>query len=263
MITEKQIISFCKNLLEVERFSDYCKNGIQISGNTDSVQKIALGVTASKNFLEKAAAWGADLCICHHGIMFGKTQEINDILRGRIEICIKNNMGVAGFHLPLDAHPEVGNNAIICKKLEIGHDNNPHRALEKVNVGFTGNLKNPENFRSFQDFLENVETVMGQKANFSGNFHEQKTGEKVSRVCVISGGSSKFSGEVFDSGADTFIFGELSESSFHELKERNLNFVAAGHYATETFGVQALGEKILEEFGNSIETKFISEDCTV
>ena len=260
MITDQKIISFCEKFLETEKFSDYCKNGLQVSGKNreNEVQKIALGVTASKKFLDQAAEWGADLCICHHGIIFGKIPEINDVLRGRLDVCIKNNMGVAGFHLPLDAHKEVGNNAMICEKLGIGNDES---GLEKVDVGFSGNLSNPENF---QNFLEKVEKVMGQKANFSGNFGP----EKVSRVCVISGGSAKFSGKALESGADTFVFGEFSESSFHELRERNLNFIAAGHYATEVFGVQALGKKILENFSGennseNLEVKFIQEECLV
>ena len=276
MITENQIISFCEKFLETEKFSDYCKNGLQISGknggnkNNHEVQKIALGVTASKNFLKKSAEWGADLCICHHGIIFGKVQEINDILRGRLEILIQNNMGLAGFHLPLDAHTEIGNNAIICKKLGL-------RDLEKVSVGFTGNIQKSENSEkkisgvNFQKFLKKVELVMGQKANFSGNFYEKATGKNVSRVCVISGGSSKFSAEALESGADTFVFGEISESAVHELRERNLNFIVAGHYATEVFGVQALGEKILENFSpkktenskKKLKVSFFQEDILV
>ncbi len=247
MTTSQEIISFCEKFLETENFSDYCKNGLQIAGKNE-IKSIAFGVTASKNFLEKSAEWGADLCICHHGIIFGKVQEVNDILKGRLEILIKNDMGLAGFHLPLDAHNEVGNNAVICQKLKIFD-------TEKVSVGFTGNLKTPEDF---EKFLEKVETVMGQKANFSGNFGNTK----VKRVCVISGGSSRKSLEALQSGADTFIFGEISEDAFHEIKERKLNFIAAGHYATEVFGVQALKEKITENFPE-ISGKFIGEECLV
>jgi dinuclear metal center YbgI/SA1388 family protein len=259
MTSLSSIVDFCNEILEPEKFSDYCKNGVQITaeeGGKQKITKIALGVSASKNFLEKSGEWGADLCICHHGIIFGKIQEIDDILRKRLQMSIENNMSIMGFHLPLDAHPEIGNNALICQKLGIGQD---EKGLEKTEVGFTGNVKNPENF---ENFLAKTENLMGQKANFSGNFYEQATGKKVSRVCVISGGASKYSAEALQNNADTFIFGELSESSFHELKERNLNFIAAGHYATETFGIKALGEKIQKKFPE-IQIRFIEEEVFI
>lgn len=241
------ILHFCNNILETEKFSDYCKNGLQISGKSE-VKKIALGVTASKNFLEQAAQWGADLCICHHGLIFGKIEEINDVLKARLQICLAHNMGVAGFHLPLDAHVSLGNNAVICDILKI-------EQKTPVSVGFTGNLKHPE---KFSDFITTIEKKLNTTVYFSRNFGPPT----VRRICVISGGSSRKSLKALESEADTFLFGELTEDAFHELKERNINFIAAGHYATEVFGVQALGKKIQEEYPE-IETTFLKEEVPI
>ena len=157
-------------------------------------------------------------------------------------------MSLAGFHLPLDAHPTVGNNIAIAEGLGLLN-------LSPKDIGFVGDFPVPI---SFSEFLKKVEVLFGKKPVFAEAFH----GEAVSRVLVISGGASDYSHHAFEAGADTFIFGELQESSYHELRERNLNFVACGHYATERFGVQRLGKAIQEKFPE-IEIAFFEEECPV
>lgn len=245
------ILSFCNSTLQIENFSDYAKNGLQIQGNRD-VQKIALGVSASKFFLEQAANWGADLCICHHGIIFGKIDMINDVLAGRLRIILEYNMSVCGYHLPLDAHDTLGNNAALCDLLGL-------KNKEKIDIGFSGNLQIP---LPWNEFITLVQKTINPDISFS----EHITGKEVSRVCVISGGASGYSKQAIDSGADTFLFGEIKESSVHEMRERNLNYVAAGHYATEVWGVQRLGDALKKEFNkknNQIECRFFEEECDV
>lgn len=244
----KDILSFCNATLKPENFSDYCHNGMQIGNPEKKVQKIALGVSASKNFLTQAGEWGADLCLCHHGIIFGKIQKVDDVLHGRLQKIMQYDMGVIGYHLPLDAHSEYGNNIAICKRLGL-------KNLQKSDIGFTGDF--PEKMR-WEDFLDLVQKTINPNTPFA----ECTEKKEVSRVCVISGGASGYSDVALQWEADTFLFGELKESAVHEMRERNLNFVAAGHYATEVFGVQALGKAIEEKF-SGLEVRFIEEKCEV
>jgi dinuclear metal center YbgI/SA1388 family protein len=246
-ILTSDIIGFCQTFLKTDSFDDYCINGLHVEGNPQC-ERIAFGVTASKNFLEKASEWKANLSIVHHGLIFKKIPVINDILAERLKILFQANMSLAGFHLPLDAHPKVGNNIAIAEGL----------GLENIfpkDIGFVGDLPSPI---SFPHFLEKIEILFGAKPIFSGAFH----GEKVSRVLVISGGASDYSHHAVEASADTFLFGELQESSYHEIRERNLNFVACGHYSTERFGVQRLEKAIQEKFPE-IETAFFEEECPV
>lgn len=247
MPSTREIIGFCQDLLKVDDFHDYCVNGLHVEGKPQCT-RIALGVSASKHFLEKAAEWKADLAIVHHGLIFKQVPVINDILRERLKIIFAADMSLAGFHLPLDAHPKVGNNIAIAEGLGLQN-------LLPKDIGFVGDFPSPI---SFSEFLKKVETLFGKKPVFAEAFQ----GETVSKVLVISGGASDYSHHAVEAGADTFLFGELQESSYHELKERNLNFVAAGHYATERFGIQRLGKEIQEKF-SGIEIEFFEEECGV
>lgn len=248
MPTIQSIVQWCDKTLCPQEFSDYCHNGLQVGDPQKRVEKIALGVSSSKNFLIQAGQWGADMCLCHHGVIFGKIQHIDDILYGRLQTIIQYNMGVVGYHLPLDAHPEYGNNIEICKKLGLQN-------LKKTDIGFTGNFPTPIHWNNFVSLIKNT-------INPEIYFEECREETPVFRVCVISGGASGYSHVAMESGADTFLFGEIKESAVHEMRERNLNFIAGGHYATEVFGVQSLGKAIQKHFPE-IEIQFIEEPCSV
>lgn len=248
MPTVENIVQWCDTILCPQNFSDFCHNGLQVGERHTRVQKIALGVSASKNFLVQAGEWGADMCLCHHGVIFGKIQKIDDVLLGRLQTLLCHSMAQIAYHLPLDAHPEYGNNIQICKKLGL-------KNLEKADIGFTGDL--PEKM-SWENFMALVKKEINPEIYFA----ECNQAKMISRVCVISGGASGYSSVALQSGADTFLFGELKESAVHEIRERNLNFIAGGHYATEVFGVQSLGEAIQKQFPE-IEIRFIAEDCAV
>ncbi|MEI7511157.1 MAG: Nif3-like dinuclear metal center hexameric protein [Candidatus Peregrinibacteria bacterium] len=247
MAFSSEILSFCHTLLKTSTFEDYCYNGLQVAGKP-KVSRIALGVSASKAFLEESANWNADLCLVHHGLIFGKIDRITDILAGRLEILLKNHMGLAGFHLPLDAHETVGNNIAIAELLELEN-------IKKCDIGWSGEL--PQKM-DFMDFVRLVEESLGTKASFAENFGTPQ----VNRIAIISGGASDYSRYAIENEADTFVFGELKESAYHELKERGINFIAAGHFATERLGIQRLGAAIHQKFPE-VEIKFFDEEVEI
>lgn len=247
MLTVFDIINFCNNFLKVENYKDYAVNGLQFGNEKNEVKKIALGVSASLNFINQSSDWGADLCLCHHGIIFGKVGVINDILSGKLKVLLNNDISLAGYHLPLDFNEELGNNIEICKILNL-------KNCKKYKNGFMGNFENKIKWLDFVDLVK-------EKINKNIYFFENKT-EFVHKLFVSSGGASGFSNEAKEIGADTFLFGELKESSLHEIRERNLNFVAGGHYATEVFGIKKLGEFIKENYPE-VKIKFFEEDCNI
>ncbi len=247
MPSSTHIISFCQSLLRTHEYEDHCHNGVQVPGKTE-VFRIALGVSASKAFLQEASHWNADLCLVHHGLIFGTIDRIDDILAGRLRILLEKNIGLAGFHLPLDAHELVGNNIAIAELL--GLEN-----IEKCDIGWIGDLSQKMEFPAF---IRLVEESLGTKAPFAENFGTAF----VQRVAIISGGASDYSQYAMSLGADTFVFGELKESAYHHLKERGLNFVAGGHFATERLGIQRLGEVLQKNFPD-VEIRFFDEEVEI
>ncbi len=242
------IVSFAEKLLKNSEVEDaWCENGLQVEGKED-VRRIALGVSSSASFLNEAAKWSADMCLVHHGLFWKKgATKVTGIMKKRLEVLLKNNISLVNFHIPLDAHEEIGNNAAIIELLEL---QNP----EVVSCGFVAELKKE---MLFAEFVEQVKKAIGQ-VNFAENFSLKP----VKKVAVISGGAASFAPSVLKTGADTFLFGELSEHDYHDLKDMELSFIAAGHFATERYGVQRLGERIAKKFPD-VEVQFFDEDCPV
>ncbi len=248
MTKRDDIVGFCNKLLRVKEIEDaWCENGLQVEGPSQ-VKRIALGVSATLEFLKKAASWGAEMCIVHHGLFWTNgVKTIDGVMKKRLQVILSHDISLVNYHIPLDAHPEIGNNAALIRLLSL-------KNIQPVECGFLAELKRP---MGFQEFVKLVKKKLG-RVNFSADF----SGEKVKRVGVISGGAADFAGEVKEAGADTFLFGELHEKDYHALKEMNLSFVAAGHFNTERLGVQFLGKEVMRKF-RGIEVKFFDEDCPV
>lgn len=247
MYIRDEIIDFCNNFLSVDSFSDYCINGLQYTGK-EEIRRISLGVTSSEKFLEQSAKWKADIAITHHGIIFGKINTIDRFLSRKISILDKNNTNLVGYHLPLDAHSKVGNNISLCNIL--GLEN-----CARVDIGFIGYFSKP---MSYDDFYKLVQEKINPNIPFAENFGTKK----ISSVCIISGGSSSYWKKAYESNADMFICGEIKESDFHAMAQAKINFIAAGHYATEKYGVQLLGAEIKKKFPE-LEIRFFEEYCPV
>ena len=240
MVQRTEIIEYINDLLNISEFDDYCVNGLQVQGK-DRINKIALGVSVSARLFEESVKINADMIIVHHGLFWKNSPSpfsITGVTRNRLALLIKNDINLCGYHLPLDAHPEIGNNAQILKELNI-------QIIEPVNVGFLGQIS-PAIERD--DFVSLVDKKLGTKS-MAFPFGPSK----IEKVVTISGGSSYSYKLAVDCGADTFLAGDIKENIVRELEEYKMNFINAGHYNTEKFGIQALGEKVSQEFNISCE----------
>ena len=254
MIKRDKIVKFCDEYLKVDTFTDYCYNGLQIEGK-EYISKIVTGVSLSRQFIEKAIDEKADMIIVHHGLFknqLGDPPRIVGIFKERIKLLMEHDINLCGYHLPLDAHPEIGNNISLARLLEL-------RNLEHLNspyygeIGYIGDLK--ENMK-FIDFLAYVNTMLNTQSYILAAGHEL-----VKKVGIISGGSSIEYSEAYKQGADTFITGDIKENIVREVEEIGMNFINAGHYNTEKLGIQNLGKLVSERF--NVEMKFIDIPCEV
>ncbi len=235
MVQRNVIIKYVDELLHISEFDDFCVNGMQVEGK-DEISKIVLGVSVSKRFFELAIENDADLIIVHHGLFWKNDPSparLTGIQRERVALLIKNDINLLGYHLPLDAHPELGNNAQIMKRLELD-------TIAPVDVGFLGKLSNPLPITEFSNLVNGRLETSAQIFPYG-----PKT---VHRVFVMSGGSSRYYDMAAAMGADTFIGGDIKENIVRDLEEVGLNFIHAGHYNTEKFGIQALGQAISDQF---------------
>ncbi len=242
MAKRDEIVQYINELLNIAEFQDDSFNGLQVEGKAE-IEKIVLGVSISERLFQAAIGEQADMIIVHHGMFWKNAPSpylITGILRNRIALLIKNDINLVAYHLPLDAHAELGNNAQIMKRLSI-------ETIKPVDVGFLGRLKNKLSFEKFVKIVNNELDTEAQVFAFGS--------PDVHRVLVLSGGSSRFYQLALDNDADTFIGGDMRENLVRELEEVGLNFIHAGHYNTEKFGVQALCVKLNQEF--CIPCKFI------
>jgi len=228
--------------LEPQRFADYCPNGLQVEGRRE-IRRVASGVTASQALIEAAIGWGADLLLVHHGYFWrGEAQPITGMKRRRLEALLRHEVNLAAYHLPLDAHPRLGNNAQFARRLGLQVDG----PLRDDGIGLVGSL--PES-RAAQAVAELIERALGRVPTWiAGGLHP------VRRVAWCTGAAQSMLAEAAAKGVDAFISGEISEQTTHEARELGVHYYAAGHHATERYGVEALGEWCAERFG--VEHRF-------
>jgi dinuclear metal center YbgI/SA1388 family protein len=209
--------------------------GLQVVGSTE-VQKIACGVSASRELFERAAEAGAQLLLVHHGLFWDKDPRVVDeVLRGRLRALFDADLTLAAYHLALDAHPKVGNNALLAAELGLQTDR------RFTDWGYGGSLAAPA---AMSDFSAVVQEKLGRMPLLF-----PYGPETIERVAIVSGGAARYLGQAASEGYDCFVTGEADEPTKHAAKEAGIHFVAAGHYATETLGVQALAAKLAQEFG--------------
>lgn len=241
-----QVISYLDELLEIESFQDYGPNGLQVPG-ADELSVVATGVSAHLELFEQASSAGAQLVVAHHGLFWDfHPRSISPAMKRRLRVLFDNDISLAGYHLPLDAHPEVGNNALICAALglERAEPFGDHRGRA---VGFVG--RSSEGV-PFAELHSRCATVFGQEP-----FVWDTGPELVHSVGIVSGGAASSFGEAIALGLDAFLTGEPAEHVMADARESRTHFIAAGHYATETLGVRRLGELLAERFG--LEHHFI------
>jgi dinuclear metal center YbgI/SA1388 family protein len=241
MAHRDEIVRYADEYLDLAAYPDYGPMGLQVVG-ADEVTKIACGVSASRALFEQAAVTGAELLIVHHGLFWDRDPRVVDrVLRRRLEVLFAADISLAAYHLALDAHPEVGNNALLCRELGIV----PEQRF--ADVGFGGRLERP---CSVAELRRLVEERLGRAPLV---FAEGPC--EITRAAVCSGAAARYLADAAAAGYDCYVTGEPSEPSLEIAREHGLHFVAAGHYATETLGVRALAAELAGRFG--LEWEFV------
>jgi dinuclear metal center YbgI/SA1388 family protein len=235
------IIADLDALLDAGAYSDYGPNGVQVPGR-DEVQTVVTGVSAHLELFERAMDEGADLILTHHGILWDShPRAISRELARRLRLLLENDVSLASYHLPLDGHAELGNNALIARGIgAAGHEpfgEHRGRAIGRV-ARFEGDGVSTD---------ELVERVRALTARDPLVFAEGP--ERVRSVAIVSGNGNDYLAEAIEGGFDAFLTGEPTERVMALARESAMNFIAAGHYATETFGVRALGDRLADRFG--------------
>ncbi len=246
MAERDEIIAYLDDLLEVDAFTDYGPIGLQVPGAAE-VSLVVTGVSAQRELFEHAAAAGAQLVLCHHGLFWeSQSRAIGPAMKERLRILFDSDISLAGYHLPLDAHPEVGNNALICAALGLER---AERFAEHGGraVGLVGRSGDGI---AFDELRRRCVAAFEQEP-----FVWDCGPEVVHSVAIVSGGGpGDFAGAIAR-GVDAFLTGETAEYVMADARENGVHFIAGGHYATERFGIRRLGELVGERFG--VEHQFV------
>jgi dinuclear metal center YbgI/SA1388 family protein len=232
------LTEYLHGYLHSDIFTDLAPNGLQVEGKSE-IKKIITGVSASVELFKRAIYEQADAVLVHHGIIWNFERPLyRGGYRERVRLLLENNINLYAYHLPLDAHPEIGNNVLICKKLGL-HSIEPFGEYKGQLIGMRGSLEKIKKEMLFKK----IETVLNR------NLLLYPFGpDEISSVAVISGGGYKDLAKAIAAKIDLFITGEVGEYIMHFAKEEKIHFISAGHYDTEKFGVAALGAHLAEHF---------------
>lgn len=252
MIPRTECLSYLETLLEPNRFRDYCPNGLQVAG-AEHIEKLVTGVTASLDLIEAALDEGADTILVHHGYFWrGEDERIVGIKQRRLKQLLLNDVNLIAFHLPLDAHPTLGNNAQLAQLLSIEVDGRIAGTGEPA-LALCGCL--PEQ-KSMPELADHIRETLGREPLMI-----QAHNRPVSTIGWCSGAAQGYIEQAAELGLDAFMSGEISEQTVHLARELGINYIAAGHHATERYGVLALGNHLAEQF--DLSHQFIDIDNPV
>jgi dinuclear metal center YbgI/SA1388 family protein len=243
MIKLKELITYLNEYLEVAKTRDVAINGLQVEGK-DTIERIVVGVSATVDLFKKALDKKADLILVHHGLFWGSPIPIKGYMKKRIEALVKNDVSLAAYHLPLDMHPIVGNNAQLSKVLEI-KDVSTFGNYKGSEIGVKGFFEKPQKLHSIASILN--KTLETDPYIFDFGSREVKS------VAIVSGGASDMIHQAIEEEVDLFITGEPSEYMQSVCKESNINFICAGHYNSEKLGIIALGNHIKDFYNIDVE----------
>ncbi len=248
-VMREQLRVYLDSLLEAARFRDYCPNGLQVEGR-ERVARVVCGVTASQALIEAAVARGADALLVHHG-WFWKSEDgcVTGFRKRRMARLLAHDISLFAYHLPLDAHAALGNNAQLA--LRLGWTISGR--FGEQDIGFLGVPAAPT---SAGNLARRMEQVLGRSPLLIGD-----PARAVARIAWCSGGAQGYFEAALATGADLFVSGEISEQTVHLARETGMGYLAAGHHATERYGVQALGRHLAEKFG--IDCEFVDIDNPV
>ncbi len=232
-----ELEKYTGQLLAVDRYRDYCPNGLQVEGRSQ-VRKLVTGVTASLALLEAALVEGADAVLVHHGYFWrNEDSRIIGVKRNRLAFLLRHEISLLAYHLPLDAHPSLGNNAQLATRLGLAVTG----WFGEQHIATHGTLSHSTTLDAFVARIGVM--TQQQPLVIAGDSRE------VRRVAWCSGGAQGYFEAAIQLGVDVFLTGEISEANVHLARETGVAFISAGHHATERYGVQALGEHLARHFG--------------
>jgi dinuclear metal center YbgI/SA1388 family protein len=228
--------NYLNTLLQPERFSDYCPNGLQVEGRAE-ISKIVTGVTASMDLLHAALEANADAVLVHHGYFWrGEALPITGIKKRRIQFLLQHDINLFAYHLPLDMHPELGNNVMLAKQLGLELTG---WAGEK-NMLALAELNPPLTLKALAGVIE---AKLKRTPQVIGDLSKP-----INCVALCTGAAQGYIEQAIAAGADVYISGEISEQTVHVARESGMSYISAGHHATERYGIQALGEHLAQKF---------------
>lgn len=240
---------YLNQLLEIPRFRDYCPNGLQVEGK-DNIQTVISGVTASLDLLQAAVAANADAIIVHHGYFWrGENERLVGLKHHRIALLMSHKINLFAYHLPLDIHPDFGNNVQLGQKLGLIETGR----FGEQDIAVYGNLAQS---MTLGELSVKISQTLLRDPMVIGDREKA-----IRRVAWCTGAAQSYFDEAIQLGVDAFITGEISEQTVHNARESGVAFISAGHHATERYGVQALGEHLVQQFG--ITHQFIDIDNPV
>ena len=247
----EELTRYLDQLLDAERFRDYCPNGLQVEGRGE-VRRVVAGVTASQALVDAAIARGADALLVHHGWFWrGDDGRLTGYKKARLQSLLQHDINLIGYHLPLDGHPEFGNNAQLAKRLGWQVDG---RFGEQV-VGWHGRPLAPT---TLADLTLTIATQLQRAPQVIAGGDPDRL---INRVAWCSGGAQSFFEQAIALGVDAYLSGEISEQNVHLARESGVAYLAAGHHATERYGVQALAAHLADRFG--LDCEFVDIDNPV
>jgi dinuclear metal center YbgI/SA1388 family protein len=245
----EELLEYLENLLQPAKFRDYCPNGLQVEGRGE-IGRIVAGVTASQALLDAAVASDADAVLVHHGYFWkGEDGRIAGIRRRRLHTLLTNEINLFAYHLPLDAHPDLGNNAQLARLLGA----NPEGRFGEQDIAWFGTLSEP---MTASTLAQRLTERLGRAPLLIGD------GERpLRRIGWCSGGAQGYFEQAIALGLDAYVSGEISEQTVHLARESGVPYLACGHHASERYGVQALAAHLAERFG--IHCEFVDIDNPV
>ena len=252
MVKRMELEHYLHDYLQVDAFQDYAPNGLQVEGKS-TIHRICTAVTASLDVIQAACAYQADALLVHHGYFWkGEEPTLRGMKRARIEQLLQHKMNLFAYHLPIDCHTIIGNNACIAKKLELKNIQR-YAAGKTMDLLWTGELTTPLDVHAF---TRQLATVFGRMPHVIS-----ASGQDIKSIAFCSGAAQDFIENAADLAVDAYISGEISERTYYQAKELNLHYFACGHHATERDGIHALGKHLAQHFG--LEHTFLDSDNPV
>lgn len=249
MVTRELLNDILRQLLDPEQLQDYAPNGLQVEGRAE-IRKLVTGVTASQALLDAAVAAGADAILVHHGYFWkGESAAVVGMKQRRLKTLLTHDLNLFAYHLPIDVHPSLGNNVQLGQRLGLAALT-PVPSCQPHGVVYRGNFATPQPLATM---IGSLESILGRRL-----VCVEDTGRPIQQVAWCTGGGQGFIDNAAAANMDLFITGEVSEQTIHSAREQKISFIAAGHHATERFGVSAVGEYLQTHHG--ITHEFIDID---